>query len=39
MTRVCALCNKIAPMLGGKLMRVLGLRSWVCAACYAKANK
>jgi hypothetical protein len=39
MTRVCALCNKIKPMLGGKLMRVMGLRSWVCTACYAKAKK
>ena len=39
MTRVCALCNKIKAMLGGKLMRVLGLRSWVCGACHAKANK
>jgi hypothetical protein len=37
MTRICNLCNKIKPLLGGKLLRVFGLRSWVCTPCHAKA--
>ena len=39
MTRVCALCNKIKPMLGGKLLHVLGMRRWVCIPCHAQRIK
>ena len=39
MTRTCAVCLKALPQTGGKLMRVLGMRRWVCAKCHAKANK
>lgn len=39
MSRTCPLCNQVKPQAGGKLMRVLGMRRWVCAKCHAKANK
>lgn len=39
MTRLCPLCNQVGPQTGGKLMRVLGMRRWVCAKCYQQAKK
>ncbi len=39
MTRMCALCHKPKPALGGKLRHILGLRQWVCADCAAKTLK
>lgn len=39
MTRQCPLCHQVKPQTGGKLLRVHGLRRWVCAACYQKARK
>jgi len=39
MTRTCPLCHQVKAQTGGKLMRVLGMRRWVCAKCYQQARK
>jgi len=33
---LCAACQTFKGTLGRRMQRVLGLRTWVCAACVAK---